>query len=315
MLNLIPQIYRDAIPSPKEQNLVAFLRKVVKAKISGVCLHGFPTELAQNWGRLSSLCSDQGLISYASWGLDSGASEDNLQGKLKGELVSQILNVSSCSGGLLDAEGGWDKGAEDDAREFVGAVKKNLKRAVPLGDQCWFAMKSHASVRKVGKPKDSGGPLAGFPVDEFAEIINWLRFLQAYCNNADSVQRWGGARYQKIFAWMDSDWASIRTALESAGLWRDLGITIQGYGWKLSSLGHCLFKYGIQRKQPVIMWGEPFPHDNEWLMVQAVDKVAVRFWRDALSIEDNIKNFQQWAGITVDGAFGDESMKAALKKL
>jgi hypothetical protein len=194
-------------------------------------------------------------------------------------------------------------------------LKGALKRSVLIGDQCWFAMKSHASVRKPPKGKDSGGPLAGFPVDEFAELINWLRFLQAYCNNSDSVARWGGKRYDKIFSWMDSDWASIKPALESSGLWRPLGITIQGYGWKMSSLGHCLFKYGIQKKQPVIMWAEPFPHENEWLMVQAVDKVAIRFWKDELSIEDNIKNAQRWLGVTVDGFFGDESMKAALEKL
>lgn len=282
---VIFQIYRGAIQGNQAFALSHYADTIAKMGHGAICFHGFPRELAGAWDQMAQIASDAGLSAIASWGLDGERDNDGspLTGAEKGDLMGDVLSRPTCSAGLEDAEGHWDAHDgpgdvtdEDDALALGEALRKRAPTAL-VGDQLWFAILSHASIRKTPLPADPLNVMAGFPADEFARrSVNWYRFREAYCNEAGFKRQWGSRRYEEVFAWMDRDWAIARVALANVGLDRPLGVTIQGYGWStdcLDDLAHCLLKYRAQLQQPVVIWGEPFPDDDTLRYVVGTQKL------------------------------------------
>lgn len=271
------QFYRDGLPGGSQSERIANLRRYIghtkdasKAGLSavqGVVVHGFPRELIRNWKPWVQGLRDDGWLTAASWGLDG--SQDNDGSRLtpseKGECIARVLNEPDCIGGLADAEGQWDstKDAQDDMNErgalqMMNAVRRDAPNKI-LGDQPWFAIDSHGELRKTPKAISDGGVFAGFPVDEFATGINWRRFRQAYCNNF--TREFGKLRYKKVFDWMNRDWDKIAPAMRAAGLERDLGVTIQGYGWgdRIFDLVDCLLREIVTKGIEIVIWCDGLP--------------------------------------------------------
>lgn len=269
------QIYRDALPGRNQGERVKSLCEYMGdvndaskrglAAVNGVVLHGFPRELIRNWEAYSKPLRDAGWMTLASWGADGSQDNDGsrLTAQEKGDCIGEVLSRTSCSAGLVDAEGQWDskKDAQDDMDESGAlAMMKSIRRKAPtkfLGDQPWFAIDSHGELRRTPKPIESGGVFAGFPVDEFAVDINWRRFRQAYCNNF--TRQFGNLRYSKVFSWMDRDWNRIAPAMAAAGLTRDLGVTIQGYGWRLFDEVDCMLREIVTKGNEIVVWCDPLP--------------------------------------------------------
>ncbi len=314
------QVYRGAYHGTPQQKRDALRRhcdELAAEHLPGVVMHGFPQELHDAWDGLAQIAHDRGLLACASWGLDS----KDITATRKGELVGDVLATDSCAAGLADAEGQHDTtvGPNDDMNEAGDLVfGRTLRAKAPtawFGDQCWPMARSHSHVRPVALPIGQGGPLDGFPVDEFATFINWRRYRQFYCN--DWKRQWGRERYPKVRAWMDRDWNAIAPALAAAGLTRDLGVTLQGYGWDdiPSSLTHALLTESCGGR-PVIVWSEPFPDvlvmdairfvhwcEHEGFAAVGVDPVvAGRLAQEAL--------VRAGAVIDVDGACGAKTIAA-----
>lgn len=333
---IIRQIYRGGFSGPNaHDNLARYVERTrrlyTKTPIAkpSVAMHGAPRELEANWDRLAKLAADNDLLAIGAWGLDGERDNDGspLTGQEKGECMGRVL--AKCEVGLADGEGRYDDSEkhnpgdvtdEDDVLAMGEALRKLAPDAL-VGDQCWFAMDSHGSVRQTPKPIGQGGPFAGFPVDEFAaKIVNWYRFRQAYPNEAGFKARWGKSRYEKVFAWMDRDWAVIQPALAAAGLARDLGITIQTYGYEdiTTRLMHCLLTYAGERNQPVIAWVDP-AHSTDHFDTCVLAYYTLRqrgFSQPGISAHDAVLAFQRdynktaKTKLTEDGACGDETLGA-----
>lgn len=236
----------------------------------------------------------------ASWGLDGSSDEDGswLTAAEKGTLVGQVLADPYCRAGLLDAEGQWDSktGPSDDMDEngalVLGAAIRKVAPNALVGDQPWFAIDSHGSVRSKPQPISSGSVFQGFPVDEFATSINWRRFRQAYCNNF--TKRWGVDRYRKVFSWMEKDWSSVDRALSTQGLSRPLGVTIQGYGWVLHHLVDCILTEVFFKGQEVIIWCDPLPDTTTMNALFIVQKlIREGFAQNGVSAKTIVSSYQK----------------------
>lgn len=273
------QIYRGGIPgggrteaqsvSIKRTNLRRVVVQAANLGLTHVCFHGFPRELRDMWDGLALLAADAGIQALASWGLDGETDGGKpFTGRAKGALIGEVLAKPSCKAGLLDAEGRWDdadKGVSgdvtdrNDALELGIALRAKAPQAL-VGDQPWFAIDSHGEVRR--KPvTDRQDVFAGFPADEFGRVTNWRRFRQAYCNQASFKRQWGTTRYEKVFGWMERDWAKLELPFRQAGLPFDLGVTIQGYGWEdcPSDLIHCVLDTCVTKGQELIVWCDYAP--------------------------------------------------------
>lgn len=269
----ILQLYRGGVPGPnataKRDKLRAVVAQAAALKLGAVIFHGFPRELLGAWDSLAKMAGDEGVSALASWGLDGETDGGKpFTGRAKGELMGALLAKPTCLGGLLDAEGRWDDGDDaragdvtdrDDALAMGEALRTKAPSAL-LGDQPWFAIDSHGSVRT--KPAaDPRDVFKGYPVDEFARVVNWRRFRQAYCNQADFKARWGTARYEKVFAWMERDWKLLEAPFARAGLPLERGVTIQGYGWDdaVSDLVHVVLTTCVTKGQELIVWCDYAP--------------------------------------------------------
>ena len=269
---VLVQIYRGAIPGPTPQarrdRLAGYLDQLVTLGLTGVVFHGFPSELLSAWDGLAHLASERGLQALASWGLDGKATTP----AVKGDLIGQVLARPTCAAGLLDAEGQWDTdaGPADDMDEAGAlALGRAIRARAPhalVGDQPWYAIDSHGSVRRTAKPIDQGGVFGGFPVDEFAVTCTWGRFRQAYIYNHLGPS----CGYASTFARMDREWATITPALRAAGLERPLRVTLQGYRWKLHELVDALLTRCVLPQVPLVMWSEPFPDQGALQAIRAV---------------------------------------------
>jgi len=277
-----------------------YLDQVMGLGLPGVVIHGFPQEMATNWDRLVKAAHDRRLIGMASWGMDETTDNQGAPFTVeeKAQFVGSVLARSNCIAGLLDAEGLYDrKVLPGGVPTEVGTLRfgQVLRQVAPnalVADQPWFAIESHGDERPVPLPTDKGGTFQGFPSDEFAAYaVNWFRFRQAYCN--DFKSQFGESRYAEVFAWMDRDWAVHQAHLKTVGLDRPLGVTIQGYGWRLRDLGHCLLKYTGQLQQPVIMWSEPFPTPDTLSMIKGVDFLARKgYVQPGVDPRDMVRSFQ-----------------------
>lgn len=261
------QIYRGAITSPSL--LPRYLDDIRWRRLTSVCFHGFPRELVGAWDGLAKLAQNRGLLSLAAWGLDGERDNDGspLTGTEKGDLMGQVLAHPSCLAGLADAEGRWDSSTgpgDVTSEEHALAMGEALRARAPgalVGDQCWFAIKSHVS-RRAAPVTDPSNIFAGFPVDEFAKkVVNWARFRQAYCNEAGFKSQYGKQRYATIFQWMERDWTEVQSQLALVGLDRPLGVTIQAYGWDdiPYALVSCLLEWASLRRSTVFAWSDPYP--------------------------------------------------------
>jgi hypothetical protein len=273
---IIIQIYRGGVsganPAVRRDKLIRAVADLSEPGLgfSDVCFHGFPRELVSAWDSLATIASDHGMGALASWGLDGERDNDgsSLTGKEKGEAMGSVLARGTCVAGLADAEGRYDSSTgptdvtdEDDVLAMGEALRKKAPNAL-VGDQCWFAIDSHGEVRKTPLVADPKNVFRGFPVDEFArKCVNWFQFRQAYCNEAGFKAQWGRSRYEKVFAWMERDWALLKEPFAKAGLHYYPGITLQTYLWDdvPADLMHALITYNVQRSQPVIGWADYYP--------------------------------------------------------
>ena len=304
------QIYRGAVKAAhggtKRDTLARYCDAIKLMGYPGVIFHGFPEELEAAWDGLAKLATERGIAAMASWGLDS----KGMSAKTKGEHIAAVLAKPSCQAGFLDAEGQWDSdlGPADDmdeagALELSQAILKGAPGAW-VGDQPWYAIQAHGSLRRTAKPIDKGGVFAGFPVDEFATCCNLGRFRQAYIYNKL------GQGYQSTFARMDREWESIQPALCAAGLERPLRVTLQAYGWKLHEMVHVLLDRGVKPNVPVVLWSDPFPdavclqalHAVRWMQQEGFAAAGVE-------PENAVRRAQlqlnkSGAGLAVDGTWG-----------
>lgn len=300
------QIYRGGIsgstPAVRRSLLARYVERLAAMGHEGVVFHGFPRELAGAWGGLAALASDHGLAALASWGLDAERDNDGtpLTGAEKGALMGTVLAAPTCAAGLADAEGRWDTGTgpddvtdSDDALAMGEALRKAAPDAL-VGDQPWFAIDSHGSVRR--KPKGAD-VFEGFPVDEFAvKGVNWYRLRQLYMNQAGFKARWGGRRFEEGHAWMERDWGRIAPALEAAGLDRPLSVTLQMYGWgpdALDDLVWCLLYYRATLRRPVVGWADPFPTGEALRCLDAAQRlIDLGFAGLGVDPVDAVRGFQ-----------------------
>lgn len=266
------QLYRGAMHGGRPE-LTGYVDRIAELGLPGVIFHGFPRELLGQWPSLAKLAQDRGLLALAAWGLDGSKDNDGtrLTPAEKGDLVGRVLARPDCAGGLLDAEGQWDSdtGPADDMDE-PGALElcRALRARAPsawVGDQPWYAIDSHGSVRRTRKPIDQGGCFAGFPVDEFATAVTWGRFRQAYIYRTT-----GGPGYAATFARMDREWATVSPALAAAGLERPLRVTLQAYRWLLHEQVHAILDRGVRVSAPVVLWCSPWPDAVALAAIRAV---------------------------------------------
>lgn len=311
------QLYRGGIrgptPQAKRDTLKRYVDQIAAMKLPGVVFHGFCEDLAGAWDGLATIAHDRGLLALASWGLDS----KDLSAARKGQLVGDVLRRSTCTAGLLDAEGQWDSdlGAADDmdeagARALVAAIQQRAPGAC-VGDQPWFAIEAHGDLRRPSKAPTEGGVFRGFPVDEFAPVCSWGRFRQAY------IYRALGALYRPTFARMDREWSSITPALRAAGLERPLRVTLQAYGWLLHEQVDAIVGRGVTANAPVILWCDPWPD------AVALRAIAAATWleregyaRPGVEARDAVRAAQtglngSGARLAVDGWWGEATHRAA----
>jgi hypothetical protein len=279
----------------------------------GIAWHGFPQELLAAFDDLAHMTLAHGLSALAAWGLDG----KNASAERKGDLVGQLLAKPTCAAGLLDAEGqhDTDTGPADDMDEAGAlAMGRAIRARAPhalIGDQPWYAIDSHGSVRRTVRPIELGGTFEGFPVDEFGVVCNLGRFRQGY------IYRKLGALYRATYARMDREWETIAPALRAAGVERPLGVTVQGYGWLLHELVDCLIDRGVRVGMPVFMWGEPWPDAIALRALRVVQWLQREgFARFGVSAADAVRAAQtelnrRGARLDVDGAFGNGSYAAA----
>jgi len=317
------QIYRDSVHGPTPQGrrdaLARLVERLGQLSLPGVVYHGFARELVRNWPGLVEIAVDNGLHPMASWGLDGTRDNDGtrLTAKEKGECIGEVLRDPMCVLGLADAEVAYDtdQGLDDDTDEagalVMGEQVRKLAPSALFGDQPWFAMDSHGELRPKPRPIGRGGPFAGFPIDEFASVVNG-HFIQAYCN--DFTRQFGEERYDRVFNWMERDWNKIDRAFEPVGLRRFRSITIQGYGWRLRDLARCLLEWWVRRQYPVIMWSEPFPSSDTIRVVQGVQRLVVEGF--ACPGIDPIEAVRSWqidanehgANLDTDGYLGNKGL-------
>lgn len=331
---IIIQIYRGGIPGATPQirrdKLAIALRDLKAAGFKNAAFHGFPRELVENWDGLAKLASDNGLGALAAWGLDGETDNDGspLTGKEKGECMGTVLAKPTCLAGLADGEGRYDTSTgpndvtdEDDVLAMGEALRKIAPNAI-VGDQCWFAIDSHGSLRTTPLVADPQNVFRGFPVDEFArKVVNWFQFRQAYFSEAGFKARWGRERAVKVIAWMERDWLSIKAAFEKANLFYNPGITLQAYGHDdiPAALMHVLMTYNGERAQPVIGWAEYYPSRLFIICAQAMLFLKARGYclPGVPAIEEG-KRYQRDFNKTApvngrldeDGALGLKSLKS-----
>lgn len=306
------QVYRGAVRGNHALELPKIVRTAKQYGFSGIVWHGFPRELLRNWPKTAKYALDLGLPSYASWGLDSAKDNDGtrLTAGEKGNLIGSVLAQSTCSGGLLDAEGQWDSelGPTDDMGE-AGALELglSLRRVAPLGlvgDQPWYAIDSHGELRTEARKLASGNVFAGFPVDEFAKhAVNWCRARQAYIYGADKDPN----AYERTFARMEREWARIRPAMEKAGLTRPETVTLQGYAWDavLSDLVDALVDWRWNRDQPVFVWAHGLPTPPFLRALHCAQTLGeLGFAKPGVLPRAAIRAFQTAHGLKADGLAG-----------
>lgn len=307
------QPYREAIHGDVRAAIERMCDDARALGCPGLAWHGFPQELLAAWDGLARTTAARSLLALAAWGLDG----KNASAARKGDLVGQLLAKPTCAAGLLDAEGQYDHddGPADDMDE-AGAIALGtaLRARAPMalvGDQPWYAMRSHANVRRTAKPIELGGTLAGFPVEEFGLVCNLGRFRQGY------IYRKQGLNYRPTYERMDRDWTAIAPALRAVGVERPLGVTVQGYGWLLHELVDVLIERGVRPGMPVFMWAEPWPDAVALRALRALQWLRREgFVREGRSALDAVRDAQtelnrQGARLDVDGAFGDASYAAA----
>lgn len=326
------QIYRGGVPgnsdTQKRSNLVRVVALAKTLGLDTVCFHGFPRELASAWDGLAAAAANEGVAAMASWGLDGetdGAKP--FTGAAKGRLVGSVLAKKTCIAGLLDAEGRWDDGDADkpgdvtdkDDAISLGAALREVAPSAIVGDQPWFAIDSHGELRKAPRAGDSKDVFKGFPVDEFARVVNWRRFRQMYCNQAGFKAQWGTSRYEKVTAWMDRDWKKLEGPFKAAGLPFDLGVTIQGYGWgdALSDLVHQVLDACATKNQELIVWCDYEPSREIVAAVKALSFLRARgFTTLGHSADRIVRAFQLSYNqsavkpLDVDGACGPKTLAA-----
>ena len=313
------QIYRDAVPgatpTAKREQLARYCDQAHALGLPGVVFHGFPGEMVGQWDGLATLAADHGLLALASWGLDG---HDHIAAA-KGDLVGEVLARPTCAAGILDAEGQWDShvSAADDMDEAGAlALGRALRARAPhalVGDQPWYQITSHAGCRRTAKPLELGGPICGFPVDEFAAIATWGRFRQAYLYRSQGE----ACGYVPTFQRMDRSWLAIAAALRTAGLERPLRVTLQAYRWLLREQVHALLDRGVRTQDPVILWCEPWPDETCLRAIRAVLWMQREgYARAGVSAEDAVRAAQRALvgtgyPIDVDGDWGEETARAA----
>jgi hypothetical protein len=314
------QIYRDAIrgrtPQEKRDKLARYCDRIRDLGLPGVIFHGFCRDLCRNWIGLAKLADDRQLVAMSAWGLDGSQDDDGstLTPAEKGQCIGEVLANVSCAAGFADAEGAWDScTGPDDGTGEQGAlvmgneIRKRAKRAL-LGDQPWFAIDSHGGLRQRPRPLGSGGPFAGFPVDEFSSYVD-MHFPQAYAN--DFTREYGKARYPRVFGWMERDWRKIERVFDPLGLRRPRGVTIQGYGWRAHDLCDCLLGWWVRRQQPMPIWVEPWPDEVTIQCIRGVQKLLVEgFAGPGIAPVDAVRAWQEdanthGAGLVVDGQLGE----------
>lgn len=311
------QVYRGAMRGTAAQQLHAradMVRAASSLGCPGIVWHGFPEELLASWDPLAKLAIDIGLKPVAAWGLDG----KKLSVEKKGDLVGELLERPNCAAGLLDEESQYDRddGPADDMDEagalrLVQHIRMKSPRK-PLGHQPWYAIRSHAGVRRTAKPVELGGTLAGFPVDETSLACNLGHFPQGY------IYRSQGLDYVPTFKRMDDDWTAIAPALAAIAPARPRGVTVQGYGWILHELVDCLVNRCTKPSMPLFMWAEPWP---DAVAIQALRALrwlrSNGFARPGVSAIDAVKaaqtdlNLRLGLRLGVDGRFGDLTAAAA----
>ena len=302
------QVYLDAIGGYRSERLPSVLGGAARAGFRGAVLHGFPRGMVRAWDRLASTASMRGLLALASWGLDGRRDEDGseLTPAEKGALVGEVLRRSTCAAGLLDAEGQWDsnEGPVDMGEDGALRLGDALRRIAPdalVGDQPWYAIDSHGSLRTEARPMPGGGIFAGFPVDEFAKsCVNWIRARQAYI--------YGPGQAPTVFRRMEREWSTIRPAMERAGLARTETVTLQGYAWdhSIPDLVDVLLTWWVSRQLPVIVWAHGLPTAPFLRAVTAVQElVRLGYARPGRQAREVVVDFQRAAGLRVlDGRCG-----------
>lgn len=320
------QLYIGGMPRPAV-NLPWAVARVRELSLSeGVVFHGFPRGMQRNFKRYAAMAKQHNLFAMASWGLDGRADEDGtpLTAREKGICVGDVLSMPECVAGLLDAEGQWDSDTGDaDDMDEAGALEmgRQIRKAAPtaiVGDQCWFAIEAHTNPRRTPRPIGMGGPVSGFPVDEFAaSAVNWGRFVQAYANHAAYKAAHGTNRWPKVKARMDREWLSLNKDLAAADprLVLPVSLTLQGYGWDDCPwhLVNALVEYVGIRKLPVFIWCDWWPEVLTLAAIRAAKMViATGLCAGETDAKVVIRKFQErWnsnaPGVyrsTADGAMG-----------
>lgn len=295
-----------------ESGLSALAEQCAHSGFQGIVIHGFPRGLPRTWKRLSSRVIEQGLLALAAFGLDGTRDDDGgaLTPTEKGACVAQVAADSGCAGVYLDAEGRWDRGAERHALELGAALRDGAPDAW-VADQPWFAIDSHGELARTALPDDGGGVFRGFPVDEFAfAAVNGDRARQAYW--ANFFRRWGDDAYERVFAWMERDWAKIRPALAARNLARTEAVTIQGYGHrKHVDVADCAIDWAYNRQTRLVVWCEPVP---EKIALEALAAAAaihrLGFAGAGVPPGRAVRDAQSALGITTDGVVGPETLRA-----
>lgn len=302
------QIYRGAMRGGRAELLrwLDLARELLLLRaIAGVVLHGFPQELERNAAGLANECRLRGLPYAFSWGLDGTRDNDGtaLTPTEKGQCMGRVLALHPDAWGLLDAEGRWDTDGGDGMHERgaleMGRALRALAPRATLGDQPWPMPDQHGGPRKVPRALDEGGPWAGYPLDEFAECVDF-RAPQLYWTN------WSGSdRYRRIAAWSEREWATADATLGPAGLVRPRTVTVQGYGHEPDpwALADCLL---ARRDRPTVVWVNPSRDAS--LVYRVLRAIAsldrLGYLVAGRSHTDSVRAWQRAAGLTADGLLG-----------
>lgn len=276
------QIYRDKIPgndrSAKLLSLESQLDRYKTLGITGILWHGFTKELTPSvFKPLAKLCSDRGLLALAAFGLDS----ENPEGK--GKRIALVANMPECFATVFDMEGDWEneKTDKENALAMGNVFRANAPLALAI-DQPWPVPTLHWSL---------------FPWEESAMFVD-LRAPQFYVNNYQKL--YGGSRYEKCWAWYISAWKKLNERLSKSNLVKPMFPTIQGYGWILSDLIHCL-----TNNPTLFIWSEPYPDEVFMNGLEIEQKLkAIGF-----TGPDAVKNYQSSVGLKADNVCGPLTIK------